>query len=105
MRMSRNLVRILFPLFLLGLLTACDNSAAPDSITHVIPDAGSTGGKLLKEFCSACHGAPRPASHKADEWQNIVLRMQNHRIKKAYKPLSETEMQDLVSYLQKHSAL
>lgn len=85
------------------LLSAC-NSSTTTPASHAIPEPDSVGGKLLKKYCNDCHGAPRVASHKADEWPNIVLRMQTHRIKKAYNALSETEIRDLVAYLQKHAA-
>ena len=69
----------------------------------VLPEAGSPGAAIYKKFCSACHAPPRIASHKADEWLNIVGRMQLHRIKNAYNPLNESEKDVLVAYLKKHS--
>jgi len=83
-------------------LCACESETARTSVN--LPDANSEGGKLFKKYCSACHAPPRPSSHQADEWNNIVDRMQNHRIKKAYNPLSDLEKATLVQYLEKHSA-
>jgi len=85
--------------------TGCDNggNTAAKSLES-IPNLDTPGGKIFKEFCSACHGLPSPTVHKADEWANVIERMQVHRIKKAYLPLSDEQKQDLVNYLKENSA-
>jgi len=93
---------LLSSLLLLFLLSACENKSSV-SVAEAIPDLESTGGKVFKEFCSACHGLPSPKTHKADEWPNVIERMQVHRVKNAYLPLTDDEKRELVGYLQKHS--
>jgi len=83
------------------LLVGCESEQNNKEVVLVEPN--SEGAKIFKKFCSACHAPPRIASHKADEWLNIVNRMQRHRIMKAYNPLNESEKDTLVTYLQKHS--
>lgn len=83
-------------------LSACESGKEKKEMNLIEPN--SEGAIIFKKFCSACHAPPRIASHKADEWLNIVGRMQHHRIMKAYNPLSESEKSTLVTYLQKHSA-
>jgi hypothetical protein len=82
-------------------MSACETEQADKKI--IVPEPESQGAGIFKKFCSACHAPPRISSHKANEWFNIVDRMQTHRIKKAYNPLSESEKSILVAYLQKHS--
>jgi len=81
-------------------ISACENTKVEK---QKLPDPSSEGAKIFEKFCSACHAPPRISSHKADEWLNIVERMQTHRIKKAYNPLNESEKDILVTYLKKHS--
>lgn len=84
-------------------MSACNDSQSVKS-KHVLPEPESAGAKIFSSFCSDCHAPPRIKSHKADEWRNIVERMQTHRLKKAYKLLSDSERETLLSYLKKHSA-
>jgi len=83
-------------------LIACDSGQNKDA-KRVLPEAESAGAKIFSKFCSNCHAPPRIKSHKADEWKNIVDRMQTHRLKKAYKLLTDEEKETLLLYLQKHS--
>lgn len=82
-------------------LSACGSDT--ESLKHLLPESGSQGAIIYEDFCSACHAPPRIASHKPDEWLNVVERMQTHRIMKAYNPLTDIEKQILVEYLEKHS--
>jgi len=82
-------------------LSACGDSA--ENAKHMLPEAGSQGAVIYEKFCSDCHAPPRIASHKPDEWLNIVERMQAHRIMKAYNPLTDEEKSTLLEYLKKHS--
>ena len=86
---------------LMIILSACESTSVEE---RKLPEPESEGAKIFKKFCSACHAPPRISSHKADEWLNIVERMQTHRVKKAYNPLNESEQNILVTYLKKHSA-
>ena len=67
------------------------------------PQPSSPGEKLLRQFCSDCHAPPQPDTHKAEEWPNIVLRMQQHRISKALAPMNDGQIRQLAAYLQKYA--
>ncbi len=84
-------------------LFACNGGSQQSVAKHEIPEPESAGGKVFANFCGDCHAPPRIASHKADEWPNIVERMQNHRLQKAYHLLTDTEKETLLAYLKKHS--
>ncbi|MDH3325217.1 MAG: hypothetical protein OEM38_00705 [Gammaproteobacteria bacterium] len=84
------------------MLIACNNAQGP-KVKHELPEPESAGAKVFDSFCSNCHAPPRIKSHKADEWRNIVERMQNHRLKKAYHLLTDSEKETLLTYLEKHS--
>ena len=95
-------IKILLTALSLALITGCNSSQAPKE-KHVVPEPESAGGKVFTSFCGNCHAPPRIKSHKADEWRNIVERMQNHRLKKAYHLLTDSEKETLLTYLKKHS--
>ena len=84
-------------------LFACNRGSQESIAKHEIPDPESAGGKIFVKFCGDCHAPPRITSHKADEWPNIVERMQNHRLQKAYHVLNDGEKETLLAYLKKHS--
>jgi cytochrome c5 len=42
----------------------------------LLPDPGSTGARLLVEYCSQCHGVPAPGLHTAAEWPQVLGRME-----------------------------
>ena len=43
-----------------------------------LPDASSTGAKLVAEYCTSCHAAPPPALHTSREWADVIGRMGAH---------------------------
>ena len=86
------------------LMAGCGNDINTANPTPpVIPNLDSSGGKIFKEFCSSCHGLPSPSVHKADEWPNVIERMEVHRIKQAYLPLSDSQKKELINYLQENA--
>ncbi len=91
---------LLLSLLLLG--CTGNDDVARVSENHY-PQPGSPGEKLLRQFCSDCHAPPQPDTHKAEEWPNIILRMQQHRISKALAPMNEDQRRRLVAYMQ-HNA-
>ena len=54
---------------------------------------------VLDRFCADCHAPPEPSVHKADEWANVVFRMNNHRVKRAFGELSAQDYDAIVLYL------
>ena len=91
-----------FLLLLPLMLSACELSSQQASKAE-LPEPGSPGAVLLKEFCSNCHAPPRPAAHSADEWANVVFRMQERRRMEGYKLLADDEVSTLVEYLQRNA--
>lgn len=81
-----------------------ESSVVAKAKPKALPDSNSIGAKILKDKCSNCHGAPHPTDHVAEHWPNVIERMQTHRIRKAYQPLSDEDKQALVAYLQEHAA-
>jgi hypothetical protein len=66
--------------------------------------SGNQGtGDLLHEWCTDCHAPPQPDSHAPREWPNIVMRMQDHRIVKGLAAIPQTEMDNVIGYLQTHA--
>jgi len=64
----------------------------------------SPGERLLKDFCSHCHGPPLATSHPAKEWRNVVLRMQKHRIMTGLNPIPAEQLELIVAYLAEQAA-
>jgi len=95
---NKLLIAVACSLFLFG----CDSSQQPH-VKKALPEPESAGAKVFGKFCGDCHAPPRIKSHKPDEWRNIINRMQNHRLKKAYHLLSDSEVETLLAYLKKHS--
>ena len=82
------------------LLSACDTSLP---LPPPLPDAASPAAQLMVKRCGRCHGAPNPALHPANEWPNVVFRMQKHMVQKGYSALTQDEYLALLEYLQKHA--
>ena len=102
--MKIKLVKGLLFSSVLGVLACSEQSVVSKTKEiKILPGVGSAGAKILKEKCSECHGAPHPDNHTADQWPNVVKRMQMHRIKKAYGAIPENDEKTLISYLQKHA--
>ncbi len=78
-----------------------------------LPDSTSNGARLLGQYCNQCHELPGPGMHAAEEWPRIVDRMNQRmqmmsgqsmmRMMHDIKAPSDSELQILVAYLQKHA--
>lgn len=80
-------------------------NAAPDAVTKPLPDARSTGAKLVSTYCVQCHAAPSPTLHSAKEWSSVTQRMHiqmDSRWRSVDTP-TEQEMDSIVAYMQKHA--
>lgn len=106
MRKRSPVVRVKTVLIVCFLLLGCseDMAVKTDVAQIVLPDGNSPGAKLLKKYCSNCHGAPHPAVHKKDEWSNVVYRMNLRRIKRALGGVPEQEKPVLISYLEMYAS-
>lgn len=85
-------------------MVGCDISQ-PRASKIVLPEPESAGAKLMKKYCSDCHAPPATTVHLAEEWPNVIYRMQERRRMKAYQLLDDDEQATLVIYLQKHAKI
>jgi len=80
-------------------LAGCDTPQQPAVSANILPEPASEGAQVMKKFCSDCHAPPSPATHTAEEWPNVVYRMQERRRMKAYQMMDEHEHALLLDYL------
>ncbi len=88
---------------LLGILLAGCEIPQSSATKIELPEPESAGAKLMKKYCSDCHAPPATTVHIAEEWPNVIYRMQERRRMKAYELLNDEERATLVNYLQKHA--
>jgi len=94
-------------LFALVFISACGsestgvNAQAP--VKKSLPEPDSVGAKLLKKYCSNCHGVPQPDIHKKNEWRNVVYRMNTRRIKRALGEIPAPDYDALVLYMETYA--
>ncbi len=75
-----------------------------------LPEPDSEGARLLGRYCSQCHGVPGPGMHIADEWPNVVARM-NRRMQMMSRKRTmmrieapdNNELEILMAYLKKNA--
>ena len=78
-----------------------------------LPEATSNDAKLLGQYCTQCHEMPGPGMHTAEEWPNVVDRM-NQRMQMMsgrgmmgkmhdIEAPADGELETLIAYLQKHA--
>lgn len=70
-----------------------------------LPDADSTGAKLVSNYCAQCHAAPAPTLHSAKEWANVTRRM-HIRMDNGWQGIktpTEQEMKTIVAYMEKYA--
>jgi len=90
--------RLLTVMFAL-LVAGCE---LPQTQTKIsLPEPESEGAQVAKQFCSDCHAPPSPLVHTAEEWPNVIYRMQERRRMKAFELIAEPEHTILLEYLQK----
>ncbi len=75
-----------------------------------LPEADSEGAHLLSRYCSQCHGIPGPGMHTADEWLNVVSRMNQRmqmmsrkRMMMRIEAPDYNELKMLTAYLEKNA--
>lgn len=68
-----------------------------------VAEPGDVGGgpdaQLFVERCSLCHETPSPAAHPPEEWRATVERMQANRRLTGLDPMSATDRDRIVAYL------
>lgn len=67
-------------------------------------DAVAQGGEelpvLVSTYCSGCHAPPRPQARGPGQWQAVVTRMQEHRVRAGIAPIPAEKIDLIVTYLQ-----
>ncbi len=67
-------------------------------------DLGTPSGQAFQQTCSQCHAAPDPASHKANEWPRVVVRMKANMQAARIAPPDDNTQQQIIQFLQRHAA-
>ena len=92
---------------MVGMMQFMTETQLPKGVKQsVLPDSSSSEAKLLSQYCTQCHELPGPGMHTRDEWPLVINRMTQY-LKTMHtfhiqKP-SETEIQSILGYLQKHA--
>ncbi len=60
-----------------GMMRGTTGGFPPAMDPALLPDADSEGARLLKSYCTQCHGLPGPGLHTAQEWPAVVARMES----------------------------
>lgn len=79
-----------------------------------LPDPKSEGARLLNHYCTQCHNLPGPGMHTAQEWPDVVDRMnQRMQIMGGHGMMGmmrggidapdDSELRTIVEYLQAHA--
>jgi mono/diheme cytochrome c family protein len=82
----------------------------PGIMGQAVPEPRSAGAKLVKQYCTQCHGLPSPAQHTADDWPAVVVRMQVHMREtnnNGTMPIripSQSKIKEIIDYLQKYAS-
>ena len=86
-------------------------NAMPQGINpQLLPEASSEGARTLTQYCSQCHGVPGPGLHIADDWPDVIDRMNRRmqmmsrdRMMMNIEAPSKNEFKILKAYLQKNA--
>lgn len=89
---------------MLVLAVGCSSKQSDTASLSAYPDPQSAGAKMFKARCAECHVPPQPSSRKANEWPNIVDRMQHNLVMRSSAPLTDEEKREILGYLQKYAA-
>lgn len=91
---------------LILMVAACGDkqtaNQAPSAAMNNITAAGEAA-PLLEKWCTGCHLVPSPASHRAQEWPYIVLRMQRHRVAGGLGEITPINLEQLIRYFESHA--
>jgi cytochrome c2 len=68
------------------------------------PDLDTPPGRTFGTTCMQCHALPDPKQHTAREWPSVVARMRGHMTAMGKILPDETTTDEIVDFLQRHSA-
>lgn len=93
------------PVLLAGLMVclvaACDSFPPKNELEY--PDKGSPAFEVYARNCSECHAPPLPDAHPANQWPNVIARMQQHLVQRSMPPISTQDLLVLRDYLVAHA--
>lgn len=61
-----------------GVQTAAAAAIPVGIDAETLPEPGSEGAQEMVTYCVQCHGLPPPNMHTAEEWQDVLKRMERH---------------------------
>lgn len=82
-------------------LASCDQGK-----THIVLDYPGMDTHEFRVFstqCADCHAPPKPNTHTAAEWPNVIARMQQHRIQRSIAPIPADKMASVRHYLEQYA--
>ena len=65
---------------------------------------GGPGRDLYMAQCATCHELPDPAQHSSQDWASVVIRMRQHMVQILRRSPAQSEVQDIILYLERASA-
>jgi cytochrome c5 len=65
---------------------------------------GGPGRDLFSNTCNRCHELPDPKQHSSNDWAAVVIRMRQHMVQMLRQSPSQSEVQDVILYLERASA-
>jgi cytochrome c5 len=82
----------------------------PELLPEQLPDPKSEGADLTVRYCAQCHNLPSPATHSAEEWREVMSRMDRYMsegkhprgMMRIQRPTAE-EREALLQYLQRNA--
>ncbi len=91
-------------------MMADDQAPLPELLPEQLPDPKSEGAELTVRYCAQCHNIPSPATHSAEEWREVVSRMDRlmsegkhpRGVMRIHRPTAE-EREALLQYLQRYA--
>ncbi len=61
------------------------------------------GRQLFMAECSRCHELPNPRQHSAEDWPAVVIRMRQHSVQMLRRSPPQSEVQEVILYLERAS--
>jgi len=86
-----------------AILSYLQKHALKPATVETLGPLDTPGLSLFRQTCSQCHALPDPTLHMADEWADIVVRMQKNMEIMGKPVITDQEGDEIAEYLSKHS--
>lgn len=86
-----------------------DGKAMPSAAADSLPDSASEGAYLVRLYCTQCHAAPTPVLHSAEEWGNVLTKMDTHAglanmvDRRDARPIADRALRSIEAYMRGHA--